>query len=81
MSNEVASPYVRVDVVAKYFDVSSTTVRAWVKEGRIPASAYIKTGRSYRFRLPEVEAVFRAEGVQNEENVDQLNLDFGGDAA
>lgn len=79
---KIASPYVRIDDVADYFDVSTSTVRTWVNDGMIPASAYIKSGRTYRFRLPEVEQALLGEDPKEEAEVPdedsrQLNLDFG----
>ena len=47
------SPFVTIDEVAKYFVVSTSTVRSWVRTGLIPC---LKVSNVYRFRLPDVEA-------------------------
>lgn len=81
--SKTSTPYARIDVIAKFFDVSQSTIRGWVKDGTIPSTAYIKSGRTYRFRLTEVEHALLAspEKVAVEENENQLSLDFGNDVA
>ena len=83
MSTEssISSPYVRIDAVAKYFDVSTSTVRTWVTEGKIPETAFIRSGRTYRFRLSQVEAALLGTTEKSEEKSPQMSLDFSGDAA
>lgn len=55
MSTEnTPSPYVAIEDVAKYFSVSISTVRAWVRQGYIPKTTYIKVGNTYRFNLAAV---------------------------
>jgi len=46
--------YVPIEDVAKYFTVSVSTIRAWVRQGYIPKATYIKVGNTYRFRLDAV---------------------------
>jgi|TARA_Y100000310_G_scaffold100686_1_gene98540 excisionase family DNA binding protein len=46
--------FVPIDVVAEHFTVSASTIRSWVRSGRIPKSAYIKVGNTYRFSLSAV---------------------------
>jgi len=53
MSND-ETPYVPIEDIAKYLSVSVSTVRAWVRQGYIPKSTYIKVGNTYRFRLSAV---------------------------
>jgi len=48
--------FVAIDDVAKYFAVSVSTVRAWIRQGLIPA---LKLGGVYRFKLSEVEEALR----------------------
>lgn len=78
-AENVKSPYVRIDAVAKYFDVSTASVRSWVQDGTIPADCYIKFGRTYRFLLPEVEtALLNKDRPKTEQEGDsQMSLDFG----
>jgi excisionase family DNA binding protein len=59
MTEEIA-PYVNINKVAEYFNVSVSTVRKWVHSGQIPASTYINIGEVYRFRLADVEAALAA---------------------
>jgi excisionase family DNA binding protein len=55
--------YVAIDKVADYFQVSVSTVRAWVRTGAVPETAYLKIGKTYRFQLPEVENALRAHNT------------------
>lgn len=48
--------YVPIDNVAKHFSVSVSTIRAWMKDGKIPKSTYMKLGTTYRFKRSAVEA-------------------------
>lgn len=50
----IAPAYVPIEDVAKYLTVSVSTVRAWVRQGHIPKTTYIKVGNTYRFRLDAV---------------------------
>jgi len=55
------TPYVNINKVADYFQVSVSTIRKWVNNNHIPDSTYIKIGEVYRFRLDDVEsALFEA---------------------
>ena len=49
------TPYVNINKVADYFQVSVSTIRKWVNNGYVPDSTYIKIGEVYRFRLNDVE--------------------------
>lgn len=77
--------YVTINEVAKYFNVSVSTVRGWIRGGYIPTSTYLKLGNTYRFRLNEIEAALRNEAPQPEPKVavvtdpKQLELDFNPD--
>jgi len=44
--NDTETPYVGTPEVAKYFQVSITTIRNWIKSGHIPPDTYIKIGES-----------------------------------
>ena len=48
------SGFVQIDEIAKYFSVSVSTIRGWVRQGNIPPNAYIKVGNTYRFSIPMV---------------------------
>ena len=50
----IVSPYVLIEDVSKYFAVSISTVRAWLRQGHIPKSTYIKIGNTYRFNLTAI---------------------------
>lgn len=63
------SGFVQIDEMAKYFSVSVSTIRAWVRQGHIPANAYIKVGNTYRFSIPM--AVEALTAVQSEEDTTQ----------
>ena len=59
--SDIESPYVNINTVVDYFQVSISTIRKWVYTGEIPASSYIKVGDIYRFRLNEVEAALASK--------------------
>jgi excisionase family DNA binding protein len=46
--------YVPIEDVAKYFSVSISTIRAWVRQNQIPKDTYIKVGNTYRFCVDDV---------------------------
>ena len=46
--------YVPIEDVAKYFSVSISTIRAWVRQNQIPKDTYIKIGNTYRFCVDDV---------------------------
>ena len=48
--------YVPIEGVAKYFSISISTVRSWMRKGEIPANTYIKVGSTYRFNLDALDA-------------------------
>lgn len=48
------SPFVTIENLAQYFCVSVSTIRAWVRQGYIPETTYIKLGNTYRFKRDEV---------------------------
>lgn len=58
---EETVPYVNINKVADYFNVSVSTVRKWVHSGQIPKNTYINIGEVYRFRLADVEAALSAK--------------------
>jgi excisionase family DNA binding protein len=46
--------YVTIDRAAQHFSVSTSTVRAWVRNSVIPKETYIKLGTTYRFNLRDM---------------------------
>jgi len=81
--------FVPIENVAKHFSVSISTVRAWLRNNKIPTDTYIKVGPTYRFKLPEVEAALLnsvsftvpEEDYLTESSMhEQLELDLDDDA-
>ena len=59
--------YVPIEDVAKYFSVSISTIRAWVRQNQIPKDTYIKIGNTYRFCVDDVaNALTKAEDPEEE---------------
>jgi excisionase family DNA binding protein len=48
--------FVPIEVLAKYFAVSISTVRAWIRQDLVPS---LKIGGVYRFKISEVEEALR----------------------
>jgi len=44
-------PYVPIEDVAKHFSVSVSTVRSWLRQGRVPKNSYIEVGNTRRFSI------------------------------
>lgn len=55
----MSDQYVSIDEVAKYYSVSVSTVRAWIRTGKLTASDFLKLGNTYRFKLADVDAALR----------------------
>ena len=49
--------FVPIEVLAKYFAVSISTVRAWIRQDLVPS---LKIGGVYRFKITEVEQALRS---------------------
>jgi|TARA_R110000796_G_C14440322_1_gene422212 predicted site-specific integrase-resolvase len=45
-----------IEDLAKKLSVSTSTVRAWTRQGHIPDNAYIKIGQTYRYLVDEAIA-------------------------
>lgn len=56
--------YVGIDDISKYFKVSVSTVRSWVRTRVLPADTYLKVGRTYRFRKSAVEAALHKRQLE-----------------
>ena len=66
------SEFVGIEDVAKHFNVSVSTARAWVRQKETPKNTYVKIGKTYRFKLDAVvEALLQKE----------LESEMAGDAA
>jgi|TARA_R110002126_G_scaffold72611_1_gene181470 excisionase family DNA binding protein len=59
---------VPIEDVAKYFSVSLSTTRKWVRDGVIPSDTYVKVGKTQRFALAKVSEALMA-GVANAQPV------------
>jgi excisionase family DNA binding protein len=82
--------FVPIEDVAKYFAISISTVRAWIRQDLIPS---LKVGGVYRFKISEVELALKklsgghlvreeADGsltVTPDSNSAQLTLNFNPD--
>jgi len=82
----MAEPFVPIEDLAKHFAVSISTIRAWVRQGHIPKTTYIKIGNTYRFNRNAVtealtNTVKEAEQseIRNEPPEEQLEFDFDAD--
>jgi len=84
----MSEPFVPIEELAKHFSVSISTVRAWLRQGLIPAHTYIKLGNTYRFSVSKVvdalttrneqEPAPKVQPVQEDElEPVQLELDLG----
>ncbi len=78
-------PFVPIEVLAKHFTVSVSTIRAWLRQGYIPTDTYVKIGNTYRFNVSAVVQALSAkpkddltliEPEHAEESQVQLELDF-----
>jgi excisionase family DNA binding protein len=65
---------VPIEDVAKYFSVSLSTTRKWVRDGVIPENTYIKVGKTQRFALASIaEALLK--GTASEEGAEETTVD------
>lgn len=51
--------YTTIEQAAENYQVSVSTFRSWVRTGVIPPTSYIKVGRTFRFKISEVDAALR----------------------
>lgn len=71
-----------IDEIAKYFNVSVSTIRNWMQAGSLPAETYVQLGRVYRFNLDLIKEkmfpnkVASVEATPVETPPVQLELDF-----
>ena len=71
--------FVPIEKVARHFTVSVSTIRAWVRQNKVPSDTYVKVGNTYRFNLDAVEAALIKEHSAEEFDDRQLELDFDAD--
>ena len=78
---EPVEPFIPIEGLAKHFSVSISTIRAWVRQGHIPKTTYIKIGNTYRFNKTAVtEALTKsAQDVDESPIEEQLEFDFNPD--
>jgi excisionase family DNA binding protein len=57
-TNTEAMPekWVTLEDIAEHLSVSTDTVRAWIKNGKLP---YYRAGKRYKFKISEVDAWLR----------------------
>lgn len=55
--------YVSIDDVAKYYMVSISTVRAWIRTNKLTSTDFLKLGNTYRFKLADVDAALRRKSA------------------
>ena len=41
--------YVSIEDVAKYYSVSVSTIRTWIRTGKLTTTDFLKLGNTYRF--------------------------------
>lgn len=61
MADDEEERYLSTEEIAEHYSVAAITIYRLANAGRIP---YIRVGRTYRFRLSEVDAAFKAETDQ-----------------
>lgn len=71
--------YVPIENVAEYFSVSVSTIRAWVRQDRIPQKTYIKVGNTYRYCIPEISEALTHRDKVSEEPHDEISEEVGGE--
>ena len=79
----MAEAFVPIEKVANHFSVSLSTIRAWVRQDKIPSNTYVKVGTTYRFSLADVESALVGAPKKSDpidEEFEQLDLDFDDDA-
>lgn len=51
--------YVSIEDVAKYYAVSVSTVRTWIRTNKLTPTDFLKLGNTYRFKIADVDAALR----------------------
>lgn len=55
--------YVSIEDVAKYYSVSVSTIRTWIRTGKLTPSDFLKLGNTYRFKIADVDAALRRKSA------------------
>lgn len=53
--------WVNLKDIAEHLSISQDTVRNWIKEGKLP---FYKAGKSYKFKISEVDEWVREGRIQ-----------------
>lgn len=53
--------WVNLEDIAEHLSVSKDTIRAWLKEGKLPV---YRAGKRYKFKISEVDAWVRQGRIQ-----------------
>lgn len=61
-NNEMPEKWVNLEDIAKHLSLSQDTVRAWVRDGKLPV---YRAGKRYKFKISEVDEWVR-EGKIND---------------
>ena len=51
-NNEMPEKWVNLEDIAEHLSLSQDTVRAWVREGKLPV---YRAGKRYKFKISEVD--------------------------
>ncbi len=54
--------WVNLDDIAEHLSVSKDTVRAWMREGKLPIN---KAGKRYKFKISEVDEWLRSGKIND----------------
>lgn len=54
--------WVNLEDIAKHLSVSKDTVRAWMREGKLPIN---KAGKRYKFKISEVDEWLRSGKIND----------------
>jgi len=54
--NAQIEKWVNLEDIAEYLSVSKDTIRAWIRDGKLP---YYKAGKRYNFKISEVDDYVR----------------------
>lgn len=54
--NDVLERWVNLEEAANYLSVSKDTIRAWIKQGKIP---FYRAGKMYKFKISEIDDYVR----------------------
>lgn len=51
--------YLPIEKLAEHYQVSVSTIRSWMRTGVIPSDKYIKIGKTFRFKVSEIDEALR----------------------